>query len=291
MTTYQRFDEDAAGCRQGVYVCGARQGSNNIGEAVVEAFAARGWDAIGDDCAVGDGSRPPGGNLPDDETAEKFGYTVTDKGRYQRFTAPSVDSFFMTAPNALVVTLGKTYKGHFAEIWEWDIANVIKANLILPLECVWRFVHATQTIDNDRQVRARLTGNVESYQEIRNIVLVGSYAHDHPFTNGTLYCAAKAGLDMAARTLGWELTDRGYRVHVVHPYHVNGTPMWAQVEQDVMRTKNMTWEEADAYNRKDLKMPDLLTPEEVAEVITTLVTVPAMGWMSGQPVNLYGGSR
>jgi NAD(P)-dependent dehydrogenase (short-subunit alcohol dehydrogenase family) len=78
---------------------------------------------------------------------------------------------------------------------------------------------------------------------------------------------------------------------VVHPYHVNGTPMWAQVEQDVMRTKNMTWEEADAYNRKDLKMPDLLTPEEVAEVITTLVTVPAMGWMSGQPVNLYGGSR
>jgi NAD(P)-dependent dehydrogenase (short-subunit alcohol dehydrogenase family) len=206
MTTYQRFDEDADGCRQGVYVCGARQGSNNIGEAVVEAFAARGWDAIGDDCAVGDGSRPPGGNLPDDETAEKFGYTVTDKGRYQRFTAPSVDSFF-------------------------------------------------------------------------------------PFTNGTLYCAAKAGLDMAARTLGWELTDRGYRVHVVHPYHVNGTPMWAQVEQDVMRTKNMTWEEADAYNRKDLKMPDLLTPEEVAEVITTLVTVPAMGWMSGQPVNLYGGSR
>jgi hypothetical protein len=69
------------------------------------------------------------------------------------------------------------------------------------------------------------------------------------------------------------------------------TTMWAQVERDVMATKGMTWEEADAYNRKDLKMPDLLTAKQVAEVIEGLVTNPAMGWLSGQAVKLYGGSR
>jgi NAD(P)-dependent dehydrogenase (short-subunit alcohol dehydrogenase family) len=259
------------------YVCGAAQGTDNIGDSVVKRFAMSGWNAIGDDCAVGDGSRPAGGNIPNAKVAAKHGYNETDKGWYQRFEAPSVDNFKRTNPDALVVTLGKTYKGHFAEIPEWEVRNMIHANLVLPLECVRRFVYATR--------------DDTTHYAPRWIVLTGSYAHDHPFTNGTLYCAAKAGIDMAARTLGWELTDLGYRVFVVHPYHVQGTPMWAQVERDVMATKGMTWEEADAYNRKDLKMPDLLTAKQVAEVIETLITNPAMGWLSGQPIKLYGGSR
>lgn len=284
-------ESERPGRVQAAYVCGAREGTNNIGEAVVERFADRDWDVIGDDCAVGDGSRPPGGNLPDDATAELYGYTITDKGRYQRFEAPSVDDFKRASANALVVTLGKTSKDHFMDTSDHEITNMIKANLILPLECVRRYVQASEARDGRRHEQARQSGQVKSYDEIRHIVLVGSYAHDHPFTNGTLYCAAKAGLDMAARTLGWELTDLGYRIFIVHPYHVNGTPMWAQVEKDVMRSKDMTWEEADAYNRKDLKMPDLLSPQGVASVIETLITDPGMAWMSGQAVKLYGGSR
>jgi NAD(P)-dependent dehydrogenase (short-subunit alcohol dehydrogenase family) len=257
-------------------------GTGNIGDEVVKALPDD-WEAFGTDCAVGDGSRPPGGNLPNDEVAREFGYNVTDKGRYQRFEVPSYDWFKKHDADALVVTLGATYKGHFAEIPEWEINRIMKANLIMPLEAARRFVAASETNS------APIVGT--SSLPDKHIVFVGSYAHDHPFTNGTLYCAAKAGLDMAARTLGWELTDRGYRVHIVHPYHVNGTPMWAQVEKDVMRTKAMTWEEADAYNRKDLKMPDLLTAPEVADVITTLLTVPALGWLSGTSLKLYGGSR
>lgn len=263
------------------YVLGAVQDSNNIGDRIADKFGIAGFTVIGDDGAVGDGSRPAGGNLPDDETAERYGYNVTLKGRYQRFEAPSVSAFQQADADALIITLGKTAKDHFTEIADWDVMNMIKANLVLPLQAARRFVQAANVGP---------AGKASHDNRIRHIVFVGSYAHNHPFTNGTLYCAAKAGLDMAARTLGWELTDRGYRVHIVHPYHVNGTPMWAQVEQDVMRSKGMTFEEADAYNRKDLKMPDLLTPDEVAEVVYQVVNNKALNWITG-PIELYGGSR
>jgi NAD(P)-dependent dehydrogenase (short-subunit alcohol dehydrogenase family) len=265
-----------------VYCLGAREDSGNIGDCVAQRFLKDGWKVVYDDGATSDGSRPPGGNLPNDEVARAHGYTVTYKGRYQNFEAPSVQTFEQLNADALVITLGRTYKDHFAEVRDYEINNVIKANLILPLEAARRYVEACEIIREEKLP--------DKDGRPRQIVFVGSYAHNHPFMNGTLYCAAKAGLDMAARTLAWELTDLGYRVHIVHPYHVQGTPMWEQVERDVMSSKGMTYEEADAYNRKDLKMPDLLTAPEVADVIHTLVTVPAMEWVTG-PVELYGGSR
>jgi NAD(P)-dependent dehydrogenase (short-subunit alcohol dehydrogenase family) len=180
--------------------------------------------------------------------------------------------------DALIITLGKTAKTHFADIPDYDIRHMINANLVLPLEAARRFVQVTKSTTGRRGVT-------------RAIIFIGSYAHEHPFTNGTLYCAAKAGLAMAARTLGWELTDRGYRIHIVHPYHVPGTPMWQEVERGVMESKGWTKEQADEYARKDLKMPGELTPGEVAKVVSALLSQPAFAWLSGQGLNLYGGSR
>jgi NAD(P)-dependent dehydrogenase (short-subunit alcohol dehydrogenase family) len=261
-------------------ILGARPGSGNIGAAIAEELRRCGWDAHENDCAIGDGSRPPGGNLPNDEVAAEFGYNKTELGRYQRFDVPSFQDFKRRDADALVITLGRTYKDHWKDVKPGTLDAMIRANVTLPLEAARRFVQAEQRI-----LPARAN------DQLRHIVFTGSYAHDHPFTNGTLYCATKAALDVAARALGWELTDLGYRVHVIHPYHVQGTPVLAQVENDVMSSKGMTWEEADAYNRKDLKMPDLLTPGEVASVVRVLLTEPAMGWLSGQSLNLYGGSR
>jgi NAD(P)-dependent dehydrogenase (short-subunit alcohol dehydrogenase family) len=209
---------------QSAYVLGARRDSGNIGEAIAWFLYRSGWAVFGDDGAVGDGSRPPGGNIPTDEVARQYGYTITDKGRYQRFEAPSVLDFERADADALIVTLGKTAKTHFAEINDWEISQMIRANLVMPLEAARRFVQASEGSKGS---------DPDDLWPLRHIVFIGSYAHEHPFTNGTLYCAAKAGLAMAARTLGWELTDRGYRVQ----------------------------------------------------------TVPAMGWLSGQGLNLYGGSR
>lgn len=232
--------------RKEALVLGARSGSGNIGDAIVK-LSPVGWKSRGDDCSA-------------------YG-----------FDPPPTEAF--EGYDALVVTMGRTYKDHFTDVSEPTLAGVIDACLIRPLLAARRFVEVTKQPRRDPA-----DGPL-------HIVLVGSYAHRHPFTNGTAYCAAKAGLDMAGKALGWELTDLGYRVHVVHPFHVQGTPMWKDVEKGVMESKGLTWQEADDYNRKDLKMPDLLTAHEVAEIIWTLITVPAMGWLSGTSVELNGGTR
>lgn len=263
-------------------VLGARPGTNNIGDAIALALAEQGWPVTADDCLIGDGSRPPGGNIPDGETAAAHGYVETDKGWYARYDAPPVADFQDADADALVITLGSTYKEPFWDVREYDIERVIRSCLTLPLLCARRYVEATRMSDREIELNRG---------EPRHIVFVGSYAHNHPFTNGTVYCAAKAGLDMAARTLGWELTDRGYRVHIVHPWHVKGTPMWQEVEQGVMKSKGWTKEEADAYADRDLKMPEGLTPEDVAAVVRLLLTEPVTGWMSGTAIELTGGTR
>lgn len=263
---------------QHAYVLGARRGSGNIGDAIVSRLVKDGWIATADDGAVGDGSRPPGGNIPDAETAERHGYQPNEVGLYQRFEAPAVDDFRNSDPDALIVTLGKTAKTHFSEIAEHDVVNMIKANLTLPLEAARRFVAASGMCLH-KDVRPRW------------IIFIGSYAHDHPFTNGTLYCAAKAGLNMAARTLAWELTDLGYRVTCINPHHVPGTPMWKEVERGVMESKGWTKQQADEYAHRDLKMPDPLTPQDIAEIVHAVLTTPAAGWLSGAGLDLYGGTR
>lgn len=221
------------------------------------------------------GAREGTGNIGQ-ETAEHLRQAydmtvVTDdcEMNFGGYGVPNIEDF--DDSEALVVTLGATSMAPFDTAEPDDIIKVINGSLLLPLLCVREYVS-----------RRHGRGG--------KIVLVGSYAHRHPFSTGTAYCAAKAGLDMAGRTLGWELTDKGFHTFVVHPYHVEGTPMWEEVQQGVMETKRMTREEADAYAHKDLKM-SLMKPHEVGDMIGLLLTEPTMRWMSGGNVELFGGTR
>lgn len=175
--------------------------------------------------------------------------------------------------DALVVTLGRTAMAPIDEMEPAVLEDVIRGCLTLPLLCVQRYV----------QERSPNRGG--------NIVLIGSYAHNHPFSNGVAYCAAKAGLNMAGRTLGWDLTKRGYNTWVVHPYHVAGTPMWEQVQEGVMETKQMSREEADEYAKKDLQMPTLSSADDIARAVAMLLSQRVSSWMSGSNIELYGGTR
>jgi NAD(P)-dependent dehydrogenase (short-subunit alcohol dehydrogenase family) len=174
---------------------------------------------------------------------------------------------------ALVVTLGRTSMTAFEDTTKEEIEDVIHGCLTLPILAARAYV--------EQRGPSGLGGR---------IVFVGSYAHSHPFSTGTAYCAAKAGLNMATRTLAWETTDNGFRPFIVHPYHVEGTPMWEEVQEGVMDNKGMTRAEADAYALKDAKMP-LMKPHEIAEIIGLLLTEPKMAWMSGSNVELFGGTR
>jgi len=175
--------------------------------------------------------------------------------------------------DALVVSLGAVSMEAFEDVEPQDIDKVIRACLTLPLQVVHEYV---------RQRGPYGTGG--------KIILIGSYAHRHPFTNGVPYCAAKAGLDMAGKVLGWELTSKGFHTTVVHPYHVPDSPMWEVVQQGVMANRDMDRQEADDYAFKDNKM-QLMDPYEIGCIVHMLCTLPEAAWLSGTNLELFGGTR
>lgn len=242
-----------------VLVLGGRPG--NIGEAICDKIFDEGSTFVNDDCA----------------------HDVWDQGaKFITYEAPSVNLMRTWACNHLVVTLGHTVIEPFDSILERQIQEVIRGTLTLPLIAARRFVEATE---------ANHFRGLTSVKPYHKIIFVGSYAHDHPLTHGAIYCAAKAGLAMATQELGWSMTERGFYFHIVHPYHVPETPMGHSVVSEMMTTRNMTKEEAERYQRKDLKMQEHLTKEEIADVVHWLLRGGAADWLSGQGLNLYGGSR
>lgn len=225
------------------------------------------------------GARPGTGNIGD-IIAERMGrvdqqyqWSVACHDGYdadfQQYTVPEMDDDV----DALVVTLGATMVQPFEEASPSEVAGVIRACLTLPVLAAQRFVKA----------RGDLGGQV---------VFIGSYAYDHPITYGTAYCAAKAGLAMATRTLAWELAPKGYDFHIIHPYHTPGTPMWEFVQSQVVQNRGMSHEEAEAYAMKDARRGRLLDPATIAECVAFLLNDTGVSeWLSGGGLDLYGGVR
>jgi NAD(P)-dependent dehydrogenase (short-subunit alcohol dehydrogenase family) len=235
-------------------VLGAREG--NIGGAIAVHLCHNGWTAVEDDCARGEFS-------------------------YNGYTAPPMQ--YLAPYDACVITLGVTHMEPFSKVEQADLKKVLYGCLELPLECARRYVRARCHSFPKWQQGNPLLGK---------LVFIGSYAHDHPFTHCTSYCAAKAGLDMAARSLAWELMPEGFDVFIVHPHHVQGTPMTDVVRQGMKEgVHHMTDEEAEAYTRKDLRMPDILKPEEVAQMVGHLLGSKTLRWTSGTSIKMYGGVR
>lgn len=197
------------------------------------------------------------GNLGDvvaDRFEEKGHDVLRDHGWH-----PDAGRFMPPAPqqlkdsSVLVVTSGLAWIEPFDEVDEMMLRELITANLALPLVTAHRYV----------QARGRKGGTV---------VLVGSYAHDHVLSNSVGYCAAKAGLDMAVRSMAWDLRATTFSIKVVHPYHIADTPMARYVEQRVTETKGLGEREAKLYATKDLGVEDPLHVEEVAELITEMTS-------------------
>lgn len=232
--------------QEGVLVLGTRRGSGNIGDAIVSRFEQDGRIVGYSDCETDGVYRAP---------------FSEDLAEY----------------SSLVVSLGFASFAPFGER-ETDEAllrEIIEGSLLLPLECVRRYVLARR--------RMRKGGR---------IILIGSYAHDHVLSGSAPYCAAKAGLAHAVRALGWDLAP-DFVISIVHPYHVPDTPLGERTVKWMVEDRGMTREEAEQYQRKDLRQPEHLGVRTIAEHVHRLLTMPQVeaAWLSGQGINLYGGTR
>jgi NAD(P)-dependent dehydrogenase (short-subunit alcohol dehydrogenase family) len=231
-------------------IIGARPGSGNIGDGIRECMNDSGWQVWSHDA-----------KLPSDGTGKPV------------YGVPGIHSERWEETDALVVSLGTVTMESFVDLTSLAIQEVIDACLTIPLQVVRKYVEQRGPSGKGGK-----------------IILIGSYAHRHPFTNGVPYCAAKAGLDMAGKVLGWELTREGFHTHVVHPYHVPDSPMWEVVQQGVMENRGMDRREADDYAFKDNKMR-LMDPYEIGCIVHMLCTLPEADWLSGTNLELFGGTR
>lgn len=234
-----------------VLILGAREGTENMGEAIAKHMEEYWWNVRTHDCYFGGAQKG----------SQEHPYQV-----------PLWENYYYDM-GALVITLGRTVVEKFTEGDREDVIDeVLRACLTLPL-------HAAREYIRQRGERGG------------RVVFVGSYAFDHAITYGTAYCAAKAGLDMAARSLAWDYSKQGFSFFTVHPYHVPGTPMWEFVQSRVMETRGWTREEADEYAMQNLRQPSPLSTSEIAMVVQWLLESPAARWLSGAGVPLYGGTR
>lgn len=125
----------------------------------------------------------------------------------------------------------------------------------------------------------------------KNIVMIGSMAAGSVLNGSSVYCAACAGLQHFARCVAWELAPKGYRVFLLNPSNVEGTPMTEATIEGLMEYRGLDREQAEEYWGAVRALPRWLKAGEIATIAHWLVTTPEAEWLSGVPLNLGGGLR
>lgn len=112
-----------------------------------------------------------------------------------------------------------------------------------------------------------------------SIVVIGSPACNETYGEQTHYAAAKAGLQMLAAGMAWELGSYGVRTNVVHPG-------WIETELN----RDYLWSEPDLRERVVRQIPLRRTgqPEDVARAVVWLCTDES-AYVNGARLTVDGG--
>jgi NAD(P)-dependent dehydrogenase (short-subunit alcohol dehydrogenase family) len=132
----------------------------------------------------------------------------------------------------------------------------------------WALFHCGQPAGRHMAERGRGT-----------IVVIGSPAAGETYADQTHYAAAKAGLQMLAYGIAWELGPRGVRTNVVHPG-------WIETELN----REYLWSDPTLRERVVRQIPLRRTgqPDDVAKVVVWLCTDEA-AYVNGASLAVDGG--
>lgn len=122
------------------------------------------------------------------------------------------------------------------------------------------------------------------------IIYVGSMAYRSVLNGSSVYCAAKAGLNMFARCMAWELAPKGYDVYVIHPGNVKDSPMTRSTIKQLAEYRGLTPLEAELYWNTGNPRNTILTPYNIAELVCQLCR-GTLQYCAGNPIDLTGGQR
>jgi NAD(P)-dependent dehydrogenase (short-subunit alcohol dehydrogenase family) len=175
--------------------------------------------------------------------------------------------------DTVVFCNGRTHLAWIEDQPDEEIAEVISDSLLSSIYGARSFVR----------------GNLYSPYR-KQIVFIGSMAYKAVLNGSSPYCAAKAGLAHFARCLAWELAPKGFDVFCVHPSNTLGTPMTEETIKGLMRYRGLDREEAEAYWGAVLPKKQWLLPENIADLVSFLVSGKAE-YLSGANLDMAGGQR
>lgn len=214
--------------------------------------------------------------------------TLTKMDEYEIVLAPRIDelnvcnvsqcaSYFKTMPamtDTLVLSHGVTYLDWFENQPNLDITDIIRTNVMGTINALQAFVNASM-----------------DFPFRKSIVVMGSMAYRNVLNASAVYCASKAAVAMLVRSLGWELTPKGFNIFCVHPSNTIDTPMTEHTIRELAKYRGISMAQAEDYWASVKLTPEWLSAYDIAEVVVDLVMNESAIFQSGTQIELSGGQR
>lgn len=186
---------------------------------------------------------------------------VTNEGQLKEFIEGAASA--LGPPSLLVVSAGGTLGGRFFETNEEDWRGTLDANLFHAVRAIWAVVPFMERGGSG------------------SIVVISSISGLRPGSR-VQYAAAKAAQNALVKGLVWELAPLGVRINAVLPgsiYFEGGN--WAKL-------KDQSAEVFEGFRDREFPFKRLGTPEEVAQVVTFVLSTRA-SWVNGALIVVDGG--
>ena len=185
----------------------------------------------------------------------------------------------LTGARALIVCTGLLRPTVLGEATGQSIEDISEANLARPIEYVNMFAELAVPWDGFEANR-------------RKVILIGSQAGHKIISNYSAYSAAKAGLEMFAKSAAWDLGPQGVDVFCVSPSSISRTPGAEAMIKDLQKNEGLGRQEAyEKWSRQSY--PEGFAPISPLDVYAVVIDLlrPSNHSLSGTTLHLSGGAR
>ena len=122
---------------------------------------------------------------------------------------------------------------------------------------------------------------------VARVLNISSITHRVAQRTSSIYCASKAAVSQMTRVMARELAPKGWVVNALAPGKILDTDMTRMVEEQVIKIRGWTAEEAANYERNLIPMGRAMTVQETAQIAYDILMMPS--YVNGSVIEACGG--